>query len=110
MEKPRRKRRRKKENSDQSVHDRQAECSKPEDKLTKNQKRKLKKKRRKEKQKSEAVAFTFVPKEKPESKMVTSDVEKMAHDLINFFDAVWDVFKLQGIVFKILLTCVTLSL
>ena len=70
--------------------------------LTKNQKRKLKKKRQKEKRKKEdqSVTFSFsATGTKDEQNNVETDnieVLRDMDDLKNFFDAVWDVYQLQG--------------
>ena len=68
--------------------------------LTKNQKRKLKKKRQKEKRKKEdqGVTFSFSATKDEQNDVEADNIEVLRNmdDLKKFFDAVWDVYQLQG--------------
>lgn len=101
-DKPVRKRKRKnRRHTDEFKEEKSHPNDTSDKKLTKNQKRKLKKKRRKEKQKNEdkSVTFSFLPSEDNQISAETTsykEIEDKIVDLSNFFDAVWDVYKLQG--------------
>ncbi|VDI18321.1 ubiquitin carboxyl-terminal hydrolase 40 [Mytilus galloprovincialis] len=100
-DKPVRKRKRKnRRHTDEFKEEKSHQNDTSDKKLTKNQKRKLKKKRRKEKQKNEdkSVTFSFLPSEDNQISAETTsykEIEDKVVDLSNFFDAVWDVYKLQ---------------
>ncbi|XP_063411574.1 uncharacterized protein LOC134694485 isoform X2 [Mytilus trossulus] len=100
-EKPARKRKRKnRRHTEKCKKEKSHEYDTSDIKLTKNQKRKLKKKRRKEKQKNvdKSVTFSFIPSEDNQISAKTTsnnEIQDKVGDLSNFFDAVWDVYKLQ---------------
>lgn len=91
----RKRKRRNRENTDKCMEEKSS-INITDNILTKNQKRKLKKKRRKEKQKmhQKSTLFSFAATSE-EQNIDIAKVQQCSKDLINFFDAVWDVYQLQ---------------